>query len=180
MLEYPDNIDRRPMLNHDKDRVDRVEGVRARVRAAGLRATEARIRVLAELSAAGDLLSHHDLEQALGQGRGRGGIDRVTLYRVLDSLVEAGLAHRVAGGDRVWRFGCTLDARSTAGPNASSGTLSEAHQRHAHFQCSDCGRIVCLREMPAVRHRRSLRVPRGYRPETVELTVKGRCPGCVS
>jgi len=164
------------MLKHDKDTL---AGIRALVRAAGLRATDARIRVLAELGAAGDLLSHHDLEKALGQDRG-GGIDRVTLYRVLDSLVESGLAHRVAGGDRVWRFGCTLDAGSSAGANVSPGTTREAHERHAHFQCSDCGKVVCLREMPAVRQRRALRVPRGYRPETVELTVKGRCPGCVS
>ena len=174
-MEYTDNIHCRPMLKHDKDIV---EGTRTRVRAAGLRATNARIRVLAALGAAGDLLSHHDLERALGQGSGSGGIDRVTLYRVLDSLVAAGLAHRVAGGDRIWRFGCTPDAESAAISGVSSGTVREAHQRHAHFQCSDCGKIVCLREMPAAR--RALRVPRGYRPETVELTVKGRCPGCVS
>lgn len=164
------------MLKHDKDTL---AGARARVRAAGLRATDARIRVLAELSAAGDLLSHHDLEQALGQDRGSG-IDRVTLYRVLDSLVEGGLAHRVAGGDRVWRFGCSTQARPDSGSRIAAGAAREAHERHAHFQCSDCGKVVCLREMPAVRQRRALRVPRGYRPETVELTVKGRCPGCVS
>jgi Fur family ferric uptake transcriptional regulator len=145
--------------------------LRERVRAAGLRATDARIRVLAELSIAGGLQSHHDLEQALDKD---GGIDRVTLYRVLDSLVESGLAHRVSGSDRVWRFG---EVRETAG---SPGMVREAHERHAHFQCSDCGKIVCLREMPAARRARDLRVPRGYRPETVELTVKGRCPGCVS
>jgi Fur family ferric uptake transcriptional regulator len=146
-----------------------LEAARARVRAAGLRATEARIRVLAELGAAKGLLSHHDIEQALDRA---GGIDRVTLYRVLDSLVESGLAHRVSGGDRVWRFGAVPQ------PDGAAGMVREAHERHAHFQCSDCGKIVCLREMPSVRRAGALRVPRGYRPETVELTVKGRCPGC--
>jgi Fur family ferric uptake transcriptional regulator len=153
----------------------RDEGVlsaaRERVRAAGLRATEARIRVLAELSTAKGLLSHHDLDESLGKG---GGIDKVTLYRVLDSLVESGLAHRVSGADRVWRFGALSE---DAG---SPDMVRETHERHAHFQCSDCGKVVCLREMPAARRTRALRVPRGYRPETVELTVKGRCPGCVS
>lgn len=163
------------MLKHEQDVL---AVARAQLRSSGLRATGARIRVLAELAAAGDLLSHHDLEQVLG--RGSGGIDRVTLYRVLDSLVECGLAHRVAGGDRVWRFGCTLENRAAPNPGIAAGEAREAHERHAHFQCSDCGKVVCLREMPAVRPRRALRVPRGYRPETVELTVKGRCPGCVS
>ena len=163
------------MLKHDEDLQ---AAARAQVRAAGLRATGARIRVLAELTAGGGLLSHHDIEQALS--REGSGIDRVTLYRGLDSLVDSGLAHKVAGSDRVWRFGCTLESKSAARSGAVPGAARDAHERHAHFQCSDCGKVVCLREMPAVRPRRALRVPRGYRPETVELTVKGRCPGCVS
>ena len=145
---------------------------RERVKAAGLRATDARVQVLAELGSAAGLQSHHDIEQALAAARAR--VDRVTLYRVLDSLVESGLAHRVAGADRVWRFAATPQAAGKA-----SVMVREAHQRHAHFQCSDCGKIVCLRDMPAVGQGRALRMPPGYRTEAVELTVKGRCPGCV-
>jgi len=151
-----------------------VMAARERVRGAGLRATAARIRVLAEMSATGGLLSHHDLERALGASR----IDRVTLYRVLESLVENGLAHRVSGDDRVWRFGATARAISGGAAGKTAGMVRETHERHAHFQCSDCGKITCLRETPAAG--RAVRLPQGYRPETVELTVKGRCPGCVS
>ena len=60
----------------------------ARIRAAGARATPARVRVLELLSAAPSPLSHYDIEQSLGEGS----LDRVTLYRVLDWMVEAGLA----------------------------------------------------------------------------------------
>ena len=140
---------------------------RERIRQAGLKATAARMRVLAALAGTRGLMSHHDIEQALESGRQS--IDRVTLYRVLESLVAGGLAHRVAGMDRTWRFGAVL-------PAGSPGMVRQAHDRHAHFQCNDCGKIVCLREVAA--RRRALRVPRGYRTEAVELTVKGRCAQC--
>ncbi|MBK8524409.1 MAG: hypothetical protein IPL58_10055 [Betaproteobacteria bacterium] len=44
--------------------------------------------------------SGHDVESALGAGS----LDRVTLYRVLDWLVESGLAVKGADERRVWRF----------------------------------------------------------------------------
>jgi Fur family ferric uptake transcriptional regulator len=148
-----------------------LDEARERIREAGLKATTARMRVLAALAGAGGLMSHHDIEQALGNER----IDRVTLYRVLESLVAGGLAHRVAGMDRVWRFGA-IASRASRSP----GVVRAAHDRHAHFQCNDCGKIVCLREVAAQSRGRALRVPRGYRTEAVELTVKGRCPQCAA
>lgn len=144
------------------------ESVRERVRRAGLRVTTARVRVLAGLTTAGRLLSHHDMEALLGDPP----IDRVTLYRVLDSLVECGLAHRIAGDDRVWRFGALPAAEDVD----AAGVPHKPHETHAHFQCSNCGRIVCLSEVPADRD--GVKVPRGFEPEAVELTVRGRCAQC--
>lgn len=100
-------------------------------------------------------LSHHELESALVAGTP---VDRVTLYRVLDWLVEQGLAHRVAGLDRVWRF----------------SIAHESHASHAHFQCNRCGKVICLGEAATNR----VPLPRGFRSEAVELTVKGRCAEC--
>ena len=45
---------------------------------------------------------------------------------------------------------------------------------HAHFQCSQCGKVISLRETLASR----VPLPRGFRSEAVELTVKGRCAEC--
>ena len=123
---------------------------------AGARVTTTRVRVLAALMASGQALSHHDVEGCFGSGE----MDRVTLYRVLDWLVAQGLAHRVAGADRVWRY----------------SVLREVHDQHAHFECNSCGKVVCLGEVSASRLR--LPVPRGYRSEAVELTVKGHCAQC--
>ncbi len=127
------------------------------IRAAGERLTAPRAAVLATLLAARQALTHHEIEQALAR---RLAVDRVTVYRVLDWLVDLGLAHRIAGEDRTWRF------------LASHG---EEHATHAHFMCSRCGRTICL---DGVAVPPSVKVPRGFAPSRVELNVKGVCASC--
>ena len=131
---------------------------RERIRGTRERMTAPRVQVLAAMLAANRVLSHHDIEDVLGAAR----LDRVTLYRVLDWLVEEGLAHRIAGPDRVWRF-------SVAG---------EAHETHAHFQCNRCGNVLCLDELSA--RKLAVQLPRGCRPERMELTVTGLCAQCTA
>lgn len=127
----------------------------------GARATRSRIDVLATLIAAQRALTHNEVEAHLERRRD---VDRVTLYRVLDWLTAQGLAHKFSGDDRVWRFSIT-------GP----GDVSGGHA-HAHFQCSDCGKVICLDEarMPAIA------LPRGFRRREVEVTVKGSCDECAA
>lgn len=129
---------------------------RERIRATGERLTAPRERVLGVLLEAGAARSHQEIERLLGVPQ----VDRVTLYRVLEWLVDCGLAHRVAGSDRVWRF-------SIAGEGKSS---------HAHFECSRCGKVLCLDDLSP--RRIAPQVPRGCRPQRVELTVTGLCADC--
>lgn len=128
-------------------------GARRRIAATGERVTAARVAVLAELLGAKQALTHHEIERRLSHP-----LDRVTLYRVLEWLVAAGLAHRGAGPDRIWRF-------------MASGA---GHEQHAHFHCNRCGKVRCLDEP----FEPDLRLPRGYRREAVDLTVRGRCAAC--
>jgi Fur family ferric uptake transcriptional regulator len=132
-----------------------VSGAQALLAERGARATRGRINVLAVLLSAHEALSHHEVERRLARAHD---IDRVTLYRVLEWLTSQGLAHKVAGEDRVWRF-------SAAGQR--EGT-------HAHFQCSDCGRIVCLDQarVPVIA------LPAGFARREVEVTVRGTCDVC--
>jgi Fur family ferric uptake transcriptional regulator len=127
------------------------------VRTSGDRVTAARVSALGVLLAGRRALAHTDIEHAMS-----GTVDRVTLYRVLDWLVEKGLAHRIAGADRVWRY----------------SIASAEHGDHAHFQCNQCGKVLCLEQLakPEVR---LPRLPSGYRSERVEMTVQGRCAECV-
>jgi len=129
---------------------------RERIQGTGARMTAPRVQVLAAMLAANQVLSHRDIEDRLGAAR----LDRVTLYRVLDWLVAQGLAHRIAGPDRIWRFSVT----------------GEAHETHAHFQCNRCGKVLCLDELSA--RKVPPRLPAGCRPERMELTVTGICAEC--
>ncbi|MCP5268002.1 MAG: transcriptional repressor [Zoogloeaceae bacterium] len=126
-----------------------------RIRAAGARATPARIRVLELLTAAASPQSHHEIELALGADS----LDRVTLYRVLDWLVEAGLAVKHVDERRVWRFAL-----------ASGGE----HGGHAHFRCDCCSRVYCL-DVPAPQ---PPDLPRGFTLARAELDLTGRCAVC--
>jgi Fur family ferric uptake transcriptional regulator len=135
----------------------RVAAARGRIRAAGERLTAPRAAVLGALLASDTALTHHEIEAAL---RPTSGVDRVTVYRVLDWLVALGLAHRIAGEDRTWRFRASRDP---------------SHGPHAHFTCSGCGRTVCLEDVAVPS---AVRLPRGYRPQKVELTVSGLCAAC--
>jgi Fur family ferric uptake transcriptional regulator len=92
-------------------------------------------------------------------------LDRVTLYRVLDWLVEKALAHKIEGYDRVWRFNAT-----GPGPRGQAS----AHE-HAHFQCSRCGRLYCLDDLRPVF---AFTLPPGFRCDHAELTLRGLCPDC--
>ena len=127
----------------------------ALIRAAGARVTPARIRVLQLLSAAPVPLSHHDIETALGADS----LDRVTLYRVLDWLVEAGLATKRVDERRVWRFSL-----------AEGG----AHGGHVHFRCDGCGRVFCLDAPAPV----PPAIPDGFTLARADYDLAGRCAEC--
>jgi Fur family transcriptional regulator, ferric uptake regulator len=127
------------------------------IREAGARVTQPRISVLTTLLAAPRALTHHEVERRV---RRTLPIDRVTVYRVLEWLVANQLAHRIPGDDRVWRFNATAD---------------EHADKHAHFKCSDCRRVICLEDVAAPRH---VSLPAGYRSQRVEITVQGLCAAC--
>lgn len=127
------------------------------IRRTGARVTNARIEILALLLKADSALSHAEIEARLPQAAG---IDRVTVYRVLDWLTVEGLAHKISGDDRVWRF------------NTAAG--QSAHN-HAHFKCNCCQSVICLDDLgsgwtPAL--------PAGFTPQEVDLTIKGLCAAC--
>lgn len=122
----------------------------------GERATEARRRTLEVLLNAERPLSHAEIEAAFAR---RDALDRVTLYRVLDWLVAKGLAHKIEGRDRVWRFNASADD--------SRG--------HAHFCCTHCSKIYCL---TGIKPAFVLSLPPDFQLEEAELSLRGLCPDC--
>lgn len=127
------------------------------IRTTGARVTNARIEILATLLKADGALTHGDIESRLSEASG---IDRVTVYRVLDWLTQQALAHRISGDDRVWRF------------NAVTSTQSH---HHAHFKCNACSRVICLDDLGTGL---APKLPLGFTPVEVDLTIKGLCADC--
>lgn len=131
----------------------------AQLRAAAVKVTRPRLRVLAALSRSSAPLTHGELEERLAAGEG-GELDRVTLYRVLDSLVDCGLAQRMLDARGVYRF--------------LLSSVRAAHAAHAHFHCQQCGGVTCLEQMAAP----VAALPPGFMARQVEIEVRGLCAGC--
>jgi Fur family ferric uptake transcriptional regulator len=128
------------------------------IRAAGVKVTVGRVRVLDTLQAARQPLCHAEIETRLAADAAP--FDRVTLYRVLDSLVACGLALKAVDTRGVFRF-------------SAAGTQRQ-HEGHVHFRCIDCGGVFCLKAAPPP----PPRLPRGFHLTEVELDVRGTCAEC--
>jgi Fur family ferric uptake transcriptional regulator len=89
------------------------------------------------------------------------GIDRVTLYRVLDWLANVGLAHKAADAKAVFRF--------------SAADSNGQHEHHIHFRCTGCGSVFCL-DTPSLP---PPALPSGFRFSGMALDIRGECPRCV-
>ena len=87
-------------------------------------------------------------------------MDRVTLYRILDSLVDCGLALKAVDPRGVFRF--------------SSASARHRHVDHVHFSCTGCGGVFCLKARPPA----PPQLPRGFRLKQVEFDLRGLCAGC--
>jgi Fur family ferric uptake transcriptional regulator len=127
------------------------------VKEANLYCTEARVAILKVLLAAAGPLSQ---DQISGQVASRA-MNKVTVYRTLDSLVEAGLVHRAFMEDRAWHF--ELADHCTK------------HQCHPHFTCTRCGVTQCMTDISlpmAV-------IPRkGFIISRQQVRLEGLCPAC--
>jgi Fe2+ or Zn2+ uptake regulation protein len=122
----------------------------------GLRPTEVRRRVLSSLLGAACALSHREIVDLLA------GLDRVTVYRNLKLLKEAGLVHGVHGIDGSLRY-----IVNPAGRKGCPGG-------HPHFLCLECGTMSCLvgQELPRVS------VPRSAEVRGKQFLAYGLCAAC--
>ncbi len=133
----------------------------AAIRATRERVTQPRVAVLSTLLTFAHAASHQDIAAAIHLHHA---IDRVTVYRVLDWLVGIGLAHRIAGDDRVWRYMASEKKNPTA-----------HHHAHAHFTCEQCGQTFCLDQ---IQPKLNVKLPAGFTSSEVDLKLRGQCAHC--
>jgi Fur family ferric uptake transcriptional regulator len=139
----------KPRLQHDDE-------IRAWLTQHGVRVTEQRVTLLRELGRARSPVSHSELTERLAHSS----LDRVTIYRNLVSLAEAGLLVRSQLGDHVWRYELPQSA-------------AREHGKHPHFVCVDCGDVTCLPEGDVLLHGTVAR------NEVSDVQLRGRCVVCV-
>ena len=158
------------------------------LRSSSLRTTDARVKVLAALLGARHALSHQDVQDKLVE------MDRVTLYRALDGLTDAGLAHKISGDDRVFRYNAGVEETETGNGHAH-------HHQHGHFKCTRCAKVFCIdnvdeqlftTDMNSKQANSSLTLRqqlqkilqstlgKGFQSHDVELTIKGWCADCAT
>jgi Fur family ferric uptake transcriptional regulator len=150
--QFCDKFDPRVKENQAMNRDELID----RIRATGARVTAPRVAVLSALLSSDKALSHQEVEEALTGTP----VDRVTVYRVLDWLADEGLAHKIADDKRVYRFSAS----------------SETGEPHAHFKCRNCNGVFCLERVSNFK----VRLPRGFKSEEIDLTVKGTCASCAA
>lgn len=94
-------------------------------------------------------------------------IDRVTIYRALDRLVEEGKLHKVVTFDGVIQYAlCNFCSHE------KHMHLKENHD-HVHFNCITCKKTTCLENyIPQVQ------LPKEYTVMEKQILVSGICPSC--
>lgn len=133
----------------------------AALRASGHRLTAPRRAVWSALADHGDG-GHLTVDEVVDRtAAARPAVDRATVYRVLALLESLGLARS-----------SQLDARGPV-------HWERAHpDEHFHLRCAVCGDVEHHVGTLVATVREHLEAGHGFRADSVELTVHGRCASC--
>ena len=127
----------------------------------GLDSTENRLRVLEVVGENAFPLAASEIFNTINRTQS---INRVTVYRILDLLVEKNIVDRISTGGRAAYYGLA--------PN-------EHHKAHPHFYCKCCGQMDCLSpESLRVEFEQFKKTFPG-RIDKVEMRIDGICKNCL-
>ena len=90
--------------------------------------------------------------------------DRVTIYRVLDRLVNEDAIHKIATPDGTVKYASCN--------HHQSDNHNHSHQ-HVHFNCEKCLEVTCLDHIEPV-----FKIPENYKVKEMNFTLTGICPNC--
>lgn len=122
----------------------------------GFKATRGRVEVLGLFFRADRPLSQKEIMEML-----RMGLDRASVYRILDAFTQAGIIHMayVDGRHRVYEL----------------ANRCGAHSCHPHFSCRSCGMTACLEDFKG---RFKVALAEGFVAERQKVLIEGLCPSC--
>jgi Fur family ferric uptake transcriptional regulator len=104
-------------------------------------------------------LAHADIEKKTGDT-----IDRVTIYRTLQTFEEKGIIHSIPTADNSVKYALCKE-RCEEGHH---------HDNHVHFICEDCGKTICLDDVLVP----EVKLPKGFEPHQSNMVVNGVCGDC--
>ncbi len=126
----------------------------------GVRNTPAKRFVIEHISQANKAISQRELQDSPNNI-----FDRVTLYRVLDRLVNEGILHRATDNSGIIRYAfCNHDHHE--------GNCSH---HHLHFHCEICDEVICLDNIIPM-----FELPEGFKTKQALFTIAGTCSKCNS
>lgn len=120
------------------------------------RNTQAKQHIRELLESADSALSQDIIEQKMN-----GAIDRVTIYRVLNSFCEDGIIHKVISDDGKAYYALCNSCKPD----------NHSHE-HAHFRCLNCRKVECLHTNVIVKQ------PDGYVFRNFNYWISGYCNAC--
>jgi Fur family ferric uptake transcriptional regulator len=134
-------------------------GMKARkiLKGANLYCTSGRIGILTILMKTSKPLSQEQIARRLGEKH----FDKVTIYRILESLLRVGLVHKAFMDKRAWHFELAHNCTE--------------HQCHPHFTCTKCGNIHCLMGMSLPMAKSPYK---GFVINRQQVRLEGLCPAC--
>lgn len=122
------------------------------------RNTAAKSKILGIINDSKTALSHSEIHEVLSDF-----CDRVTIYRVLERLIEENAIHKIVTGEGGIKYAACHECSSV-----------EHHHNHVHFSCDQCSSVTCIEEVEP-----SFKLPQNYKVREVNFIVSGICPNCV-
>lgn len=129
-----------------------------KLKARNIKPTAMRELVLQVLTDQPTAISLPELEQKFEKA------DKATLYRTLKTFQEHRLIHAIEDGTGSVKYALCEDSCSC-----------NPDDLHLHFLCTKCGKTYCLVDTPIKRPE----LPEGFRFDSANFVVKGRCSNCL-
>lgn len=121
--------------------------------------TDSRLQILGLFYDHEGALAHADIEKNTGDA-----IDRVTIYRTLQTFEEKGIIHTIPTADNSVKYALCKE-------QCAEG---HHHDNHVHFICDDCGKTICLDDVLVP----EVKLPKGFQPHQSNMVVTGVCGDC--
>ncbi len=92
-------------------------------------------------------------------------INKVTVYRSLDSFENKGLIHKVPDANNLKRYSLCRENECNANSH---------NHNHGHFICYSCNQTFCLEEIKSP----EITCMKGFYIQELKLTAEGYCKDC--